>query len=139
MSDFFDNKVLEKINPEIKTILLKLRKKIDFKKNDKVNIELLLKENDGNNILIYSQYVNMIIKTNELNAIFNLLNKDSQYKINKYWGCLSKYDEYDSFFEKEFQKDLKNTIFDYSLISLGILEKKMRKIIKQKEILVQIP
>ena len=40
MSDFFDNKVLEKINPEIKTIIIKLRKNIDIKKDDKVNIEL---------------------------------------------------------------------------------------------------
>ena len=100
--------------------------------DDKVNIELLLKENNGNNILVYSQYVNMMIKANELNAIFKLLNKDSQNKINKYWGCLSKYVEYDSFFEKEFQKDLKNTIFDYSLISLGILEKKDEENYKTK-------
>ena len=117
MSDFFvDDKILKKLSPEIKTILLKLRKNINFKKDNK--------ENKGNNILIYSQYLNMIINEKKINNLIEYLNEDKKEKINLYWGCLSNYAEYNSFFEQEFTKDLKNTKFDYSLISLGILERK---------------
>ena len=125
MSDFFDDdNILEKLSPEIKDILLKLRKNINFKKDNKENIQLLLKENNGNNILIYSQYLNMIINEKKINNLIEYLNEDKKEKINLYWGCLSNYAEYNSFFEQEFSKDLKNTKFDYSLISLGILERK---------------
>ena len=55
---------------------------------------------------------------------FGITWEDKKEKINLYWGCLSNYAEYNSFFEQEFTKDLKNTKFDYSLISLGILERK---------------
>ena len=123
MSDFFDNEILEKISPEIKNIILKLRNNIDFTNDTKEDLKLILKENKGNNILIYSQYVNMLIKSKQIDDMIKYFNKDNQDKINNYWGFLSNYEEYNSFFEEEFQQDLKNTYFDYSLISLAILEK----------------
>ena len=122
MADFIDNEFLEKIPPKIKNIIIKLQNNIDFTNDKKDDLKLLLEEKNGNNILIYSQYVNMLIKSKYVNKIIKYLNKDIQNKINNYWRCLSNYEEYNSFFEKEFQKDLKNTYFDYSLISLAILE-----------------
>ena len=130
MADFFDNKILENISPEkinnikdISNIILKLQNNIDFTNDNKEDIKLILKEKKGNNILIYSQYVNMLIKSLQINDLIKYLKKEDQNKINKYWGCLSNYEEFNSFFEEEFQKDLKNTYFDYSLISLAVLEK----------------
>ena len=123
MADIIDDTILEKVSTEIKNIILKLRKNIGFKDDNKENIKLILKEKKGNNILIYSQYVNMFIKSKQINDLINFLNEENQDKINKYWGYLSIYEEYNSFFEEEFQKDLKNTFFDYSLISMAILEK----------------
>ena len=59
----------------------------------------------------------------KINDLIEYLDKDKKEKINIYWGYLSNYAEYNLFFEQEFTKDLKNTKFDYSLISLGILER----------------
>ena len=123
IAEFFDNeKLLNNLSSEMKTIILKLRKNIDFKKDKKDNIQNLLKETEGNNILIYSQYLNIIINSKKINEIINLLNKEKEKKINIFWGCLSNYEEYNTFFEQELTKDLKKTKFDYSIISLGILE-----------------
>ena len=123
MANFFDNKILEEIPPAIKNIILKLQNNISFKDDNKEDIKLILEEKNGNNILIYSQYVNMLIKSKQIDDLIKYLNKDNQNEINRYWGCLSNYEEYNSFFEEEFQKDLKNTYFDYSVISFSILEK----------------
>ena len=66
----------------------------------------------------------MVINTKIINELINYLTEEKKNKIDIYWGCLSNYEEYNSFFEKELIKDLKNTRFDYSLISLGIIENK---------------
>ena len=125
ISELIEEKIiLDKLSPEIKAIILKLHNSLEFTKDNKKNIYNLLQETKGNNIIIYSQYINMIINTTIINNIINLLKNEKKDKINNYWKCLSKYQAYNSFFEKELIKDLKNTKFDYSLIGLGILEKK---------------
>jgi len=125
ISNIFKKEEIDKIlSPEIKRIILKLQKNINFGEDNRENIKILLKENKGNNILIYSQYINEIFNNNiKIRNLINLLEKDKREEIDIYWGCLSNYNEYNIFFEKEFEKDLKKTKFDYSLISLAILEK----------------
>ena len=125
ISNYFKNEEIKKIlSPEIKRIILKLQKNINFGEDNRENIKMLLNEKKGNNILIYSQYINEIFNDNiKIKNLINLLEKEKRKEIDIYWGCLSNYNEYNIFFEKEFEKDLKKTIFDYSLISLAILEK----------------
>ena len=119
ISEFFDNEsLLKSLSSEIKTIILKFRNNIDFQKDKKNNIMNLLKENSGNNILTYSQYLNMVINPEIINEIINVLSNEKKEKINIFWGCLSNYEEYNTFFEKELIKDLKKAKFDYSLIGL---------------------
>ena len=126
ISNYFKNEEIKKIlSPEIKRIILKLQKNINFGEDNRENIKMLLNENKGNNILIYSQYINEIFNDNiKIKNLINLLGEEKKKEIDIYWGCLSNYNEYNIFFEKEFEKDLKKTKFDYSLISLAILEKK---------------
>ena len=125
LSEYFDNdKILEKLSPEIKTIIIKLRKNINFNEDNRKNIYNLLNEKKGNNILIYSQYLDMVLNSQKIKDLINLLTEEQKKKSYIYWGCLSNYKEYSSFFEQELIKDLKKTRFDYSLISLGILEQK---------------
>ena len=125
ISNYFQKEEIKKIlSPEIKRIILKLQKNIKFGEDSRENIKMLLNENKGNNILIYSQYINEIFNDNiKIKNLINLLEEDKREEIDIYWGCLSNYNEYNIFFEKEFEKDLKKTKFDYSLISLAILEK----------------
>jgi len=126
ISNYFKNKEIKKIlSPEIKRIILKLQKNINFGEDKRENIKMLLNEDKGNNILIYSQYINEIFNNNiKMKNLINLLEEEKREEIDIFWGCLSNYNEYNIFFEKEFKNDLKKTIFDYSLISLAILEKK---------------
>ena len=125
LSQFVEDKTtLDKLSPEIKTIILKLRNSLEFTKDNQKNMYNLLKENKGNNIIIYSQYINEVVNTTIINSILNLLEDEKRTKIDNYWRCLSKYEEYSSFFEQELIKDLKKTKFDYSIIGLGIVEKK---------------
>ena len=125
LSEFYDNEqLLNKLTPIIKDIIIKLRKNIDFTHDNKKNIYNLLKETKGNNILIYSQYINLIINSQTIDKLNNNLSEEKRKKVDNFWKNLSKYKEYNTFFEKELIKDLKKTKFDYSVISLGILETK---------------
>ena len=89
------------------------------------NIMNMIKENKIINILAYSQYLNSK-KIFNSNTFKNFINKylDSKQKeeMEKYWKSLSSYRDYNSFFEKEFLHDLKICKFDYSVISINILE-----------------
>jgi len=125
ISNYFNSEEIKKVlSPQIKRIILKLQKNIKFGEDNKENIKMILNESKGNNILIYSQYINEIFNDNiKIKNLINLLEEEKRKEIDIYWGCLSNYNEYNIFFEKEFEKDLKKTKFDYSLISLAILEK----------------
>ena len=101
--------MLKNVSPVIKNIILKLRNSLNFTKDNEQNLYNLLKETKGNNILIYSQYINMIINSQKIISLISLLDDEKKQKIDNYWGCLSKYEEYSSFFEKELIKDLKRT------------------------------
>ena len=126
ISNYFTKKEITKIlSSEQKRIIKKLQNNIKLGEDNRENIKMILNENKGNNILIYSQYINEIFNdVNEIKKLINLLEKKKKEEIDIYCGCLSNYNEYNIFFEKEFKNDLKKTIFDYSLISLAILEKK---------------
>ena len=95
ISEFFDNdEILNKLQIEIKTIIIKLRNNISFNENNKKNIYNLLKENKGNNIIIYAVYLNIILNSETIKDIVNLLNEEKKEKVNIYWGCLSNFIEY---------------------------------------------
>ena len=49
----------------------------------------------------------MVINTKIINELINYLTEEKKNKIDIQWGCLSNYEEYNSFFEKELIKDLK--------------------------------
>ena len=65
--------------------------------------------------------------------MINLLNTEKKDKINHYWGVLSNYQKYNEFFEEEISKNLKEAYFDYSIISLGILNKQNRKLYEEEK------
>jgi ribosomal protein L44E len=127
-----DNIILGKMPPDIRNIIIELRNSLNFTKDNQKNIYNLLNENKGNNIIVYSQYISKIMNSAIINNIISHLNNDKKIKIDNYWRCLSKYEEYTSFFEQELIKDLKNTSFDYSVVSLGIIDTKNEEKYKLK-------
>ena len=84
----------------------------------------MLKEKSGNNILVYSEYINMIMTKNKTKRLLYLLEKTKQEKIKLYWNKLSKYENINLLFEKDFKKALKESYFDYSVINISIKEQK---------------
>ena len=113
---------------EIREIINELKIGIQMKENPEKDIQSNLKENSGNNIISYSEYVCSIIK--EEKDIYNLLTlvspKDKN-EIIKYWSILSKYEEFNALFQKELIETLKKSYFDYSLIALSIYQQTKRK------------
>ena len=119
-----DDSEIKKIkSTEVLNIILSLKNDIEFKDNLLEDIKGVLKEKSGNNILAYSEYVNKIMTIMKIKTLLYLLTKEKQEKIKLFWNKLSKYEDINKFFEKEFLSALKNSYFDYSLISISIKDK----------------
>ena len=91
----------------------------------------ILKKTNGNNIMSFSKYVDEIIETNQLNNIINQFkpfcccsSNDVYNEIIDIKNHLYKYNVYTNFFEKNFEKAKEENIFEFSIISLVIIERK---------------
>ena len=117
-----------KINSnEIKKIILELQKGIEMKDNPQKDIKTNLEQNDGNNILAYSNYVCSIINDNIIYDLLKLVSSIKKNDILKYWSVLSKYEPFNKLFEVELFKAIERSYFDYSLIGLSIYQQTNRK------------
>ena len=108
-------------------IIFSLRNMINDKKDIKEDIKNVLSQKTGNNIMAYSSYVNSIVREKEINDLINLFGGNKKEEINKFWSKLSKYNEFNKLFEKNFSKALEMSYFEYTLVSLSIMEKGNRK------------
>ena len=95
-------------------------------KNDKEKecIKEVLEKLEGSNIINFSNYVNEIITDNELINILNILEENDLKEIIDIMNRLSNYNKHMKFFEKSFKKAQERSIFEYSIISLVIIERK---------------
>ena len=112
---------------EIKKIISDLRIGLKMEESTEKDIKANLEETQGNNILVYSNYISSIISDNIINQLLNLLPTNKQNEIKKYWGLLSKYQEFNKLFEVELFKAIERSYFDYSLIGLSLYEQKNRR------------
>ena len=113
---------------EIKKIISDLRIGLKEKENTKEDIKANLEETQGNNILVYSNYINSIISDKIINQLLQLLPKNKQNEVKKQWSLLSKYQDFSKLFEEELLKAIERSYFDYSLIGLSLYEQKNRRI-----------
>ena len=115
---------------EIKKLISILQNGTKQKEEDvHKDIKLNLEESSGRDILAYTEYVCSIMTDEKINY---LLKNTKPYEKNtnlifKYWSILSLYSEFSQIFESELKKELKNSYFEYSLISLSIYEQLNRK------------
>ena len=112
---------------EIQKIISDLRIGIKMKENTEKDIKANLEETQGNNILVYSNYISSIISDNIINQLLKLLSVNKQNEVKKYWGLLSRYQEFNKLFEVELFKAIERSYFDYSLIGLSLYEQKNRR------------
>ena len=107
---------------QLKEIYKKLKNKVHLTGED--NQDLLLNNNNLINILNASKYLeSKSIGEKEILALIEIIGnmKEKDDMIN-YWKYLSGYESNFSFFENQFIRDLKKCQFDYSLISINVLE-----------------
>ena len=112
---------------EIKKIISDLRIGLKMKENTEKDIKANLEESEGNNILVYSNYISSIITDNVIEQLMKLFSKNRQNEIKKFWGLLSEYQEFNKLFEVELFKAIENSYFDYSLIALSLYEQNNRR------------
>ena len=89
----------------------------------KKNIVDVLKKIKGSSIINFSNYVDEIIDSYQINEILNLLSKEDLKEMNDIKNRLSKYNNSIKLFNNEFEKSKKESIFEFSVISLVIIER----------------
>ena len=114
-------------NKEIREIIKELKEGVKMTNNPENDIRESLSQTKGNNILTYINYINEVISKKEILDLINLFDQVKQKKIKGYWSILSKYQDFNKLFEKEFSKIIEKSYFDYSLIGVSIYQHRRRK------------
>ena len=83
----------------------------------------ILKKNEGSNILNFSKFIDKTINSTHIKTILQYLDKDDYEKLNDIKKRLLNYNEYIKFFEKDFENRKRNSIFEFTIISMVIMER----------------
>ena len=113
-------------SPEIRNIVSELKQGIKLEENPEKDIQSNLSEKNGSNILSYSNYIDEIIKEQDIDNLLNIVGPNMKNQIIKYWSILSKYEEFNKLFQIELLKAIKNSYFDYSLVNLSLYQQENR-------------
>ena len=89
----------------------------------KETIRKILQKVQGSSIINFSDFVDEIIDTKQMISIMNLLYSDDFNEINYIEFLLSKYNNYIKLFNEEMKKAQKDSIFEFSIISLVLMER----------------
>ena len=118
---------IEKLNnfPDIIKCIMRILKNgyIETEDDIKKTIQEVLKKMEGSNIINFSDFVDETIDSNQIEKMLNLLNKDEFREMNDIAFRLSKYDKYMKLFNKTFEAAKKGSIFEFSVISLVLMER----------------
>ena len=107
---------------DIKEIVSELKEGIKLEESAEKDIQSNLKDKSGSDIIAYSNYVSAIIKDQDIDDLMELIDKNLQNQIYKYWSILTKYEDFNQDFEVDLLKAIETSYFDYSLIGLSIYE-----------------
>jgi len=107
---------------------------IETEEDIKETIKKILLKVQGSNIINFSEYVDETIDTNQIDKMIKLLDSNDLKEINDIRFRLSKYNKYIELFMKEFHKAKKQSIFEFSVISLVVMEREdFEKFEKERE------
>ena len=90
---------------------------------NKEEIKKVLKKMKGSNILNFSKYIHESINSSNINILLQFLNNEDLKEIKDIKNRLLNYNEYIQIFEKDFEERKRNSIFEFSIISLVIMER----------------
>jgi len=117
------NKIPENVYYILKTLKKSL---VNFKEGKDYGntIKKILEKKDGCNIINFSNFVDEQISNELVKYVINFVSIKDLNDINDTKPRLGKYDQYMAFFEKEIIKALKQSVFEFSIVSLVILDRK---------------
>ena len=120
-------KDLNKIKPpEILSLFNLLKSNVQIKDSPNGDIQSFILETTGKNLFSISNYINLIVKENNINEFLSII-EDKKNNVIKFWQNLSNYEEKISLFENKFLLLLKNSYFDYSLVNVCLYKLKNKK------------
>ena len=123
LSAKLEDEQIEKL-PELLSHIMKLLKKgYSYSPISKELIVELLKRIKGSNILNFSNYLDTIIDNEQKQLLLQYLDKNDLEYIQDIKERLSNYNEYMKLFEKDFEERKRNSIFEFSIISLVVMER----------------
>ena len=112
-------------NPEIREIITEIQNMKNLAESPKgpeEDIQSVLKDENGNDMIAYSKYVNSVINDQELNKLIELAGPNNKEYIRQHWCIYSDYEEINKKFEENLVKTLENSYFDYSLINISMYQ-----------------
>ena len=118
---------MNKIPLNVYYILKTLKKSlISLEENNEAGntIKKILEKKGGCNIINFSNFVDKQINTGLVKYVMNLVPEKDLDDINNTIKCLGKYDIYMDYFEKEIIRALKDSVFEFSIVSLVVLDRK---------------
>ena len=86
-------------------------------------ISKVLKKMKGSDILNFSKFIDQTVDLNQIKMMKQFLNQEDNNNINDIHNRLISYNEYMKMFEKDFEIRKKNSIFEFSIISLIVKER----------------
>ena len=114
-------------NVEVREIISDFKKNMNLTNNPEKDIKANLSQKYGNNIIAYKSYINEKINDKEIDNLIGLVDINKKNEIIAYWSHLSKYEEFNLLFEKDFTEAIEKSYFDYSLIGVSIYQQERRK------------
>jgi len=114
-------------NQEISFLMNSLKLNMQIKDSPNDGIQSFILEKIGRNLNSISNYINLIVKENDINEFLKMVDENEKKKVIKFWQNLSNYEEKLSLFEKNFLLLLKNSYFDYSLVNACLYKLKNKK------------
>ena len=89
----------------------------------KEEIKKVLENLKGSNILNFSRYIDKSINSNYILMLLQFLKNDDLEEMIDIKNRLLNYNEYIKIFEKDFEERKRNSIFEFSMISLVVMER----------------
>ena len=119
----FEDDEIRKL-PELLSYIMEILKRgyisNEIKKDE---IKDVLNKMKGSNIMNFSRYINKSISQTEIDMLLNLLKPNDLSCITDIYNRLLNYNEYIKIFEKDFEKRRRESIFEFTIISLVVIER----------------
>ncbi len=110
--------------PELLSYILEILKRgYIFNQIKKEEIKEVLNKMKGSNIINFSRYIDRSISQSDIDIILKILKTNDLSYITDIYNRLLNYNQYIKLFESDFEKRRKESIFEFSIISLVVIER----------------